>query len=119
MLSSPRACPDLHCFVHRRRWPPPSVNVQADTLYEAVVLAVRAFREHDCGPPTGEPVGSRSAEPERHAHGEHEEGAEVGERRGEEPEREAREGATEGTAGLVKRDVSCKPDNNSPDPLCV
>jgi hypothetical protein len=27
-----------------------SVNVQAETLYEAVVLAVRAFREHDCAP---------------------------------------------------------------------
>jgi hypothetical protein len=27
-----------------------SVNVQAETLYEAVVLAIRAFREHDCGP---------------------------------------------------------------------
>jgi hypothetical protein len=26
------------------------VNVQADTLYEAVALAVRAFREHDCPP---------------------------------------------------------------------
>ena len=27
-----------------------SVNGQAETLYEAVVLAVRAFREHDCAP---------------------------------------------------------------------
>jgi hypothetical protein len=27
-----------------------SVNVQAGTLYEAVVLAVRAFREHHCAP---------------------------------------------------------------------
>ena len=27
-----------------------SVNVQAETLYEAVVLAIRAFREHDCAP---------------------------------------------------------------------
>ncbi|MGD1091946.1 MAG: hypothetical protein ABSB35_08120 [Bryobacteraceae bacterium] len=27
-----------------------SVNVQAETLYEAVVLAVRAFRKHDCAP---------------------------------------------------------------------
>jgi hypothetical protein len=27
-----------------------SVNVQADTLYEAVALAVKAFREHDCAP---------------------------------------------------------------------
>jgi hypothetical protein len=27
-----------------------SVNIQAATLYEAVVLAIRAFREHDCGP---------------------------------------------------------------------
>jgi hypothetical protein len=27
-----------------------SVMVEADTLYEAVVLAVRAFREHDCAP---------------------------------------------------------------------
>jgi len=26
------------------------VNVQAQTLYEAVVLAIRAFREHDCAP---------------------------------------------------------------------
>ena len=26
------------------------MNVQADTLYEAVALAVRAFREHDCAP---------------------------------------------------------------------
>jgi len=24
--------------------------VQAQTLYEAVVLAIRAFREHDCAP---------------------------------------------------------------------
>ena len=30
-----------------------SVNVQAETLYEAVVLAVRAFREHDCEPGSG------------------------------------------------------------------
>ena len=27
-----------------------SVTVQAETLYEAVALAVRAFREHDCAP---------------------------------------------------------------------
>ena len=27
-----------------------SVNVQAETLYEAVVLAIRALREHDCAP---------------------------------------------------------------------
>ena len=27
-----------------------SVNVQAETLYEAVALAIRAFREHDCAP---------------------------------------------------------------------
>lgn len=27
-----------------------SVNVQAETLHEAVVLAIRAFREHDCAP---------------------------------------------------------------------
>ena len=27
-----------------------SVNVHAETLYEAVVLAVRAFREHECAP---------------------------------------------------------------------
>jgi hypothetical protein len=27
-----------------------AVNVQADTLHEAAVLAVRAFREHDCAP---------------------------------------------------------------------
>ena len=27
-----------------------SVNIQAETLYEAVVLAIRAFREHDCAP---------------------------------------------------------------------
>ena len=30
-----------------------SVNVQAETLYEAVVLAIRAFREHDCAPGAG------------------------------------------------------------------
>ena len=27
-----------------------AVTVQAETLYEAVALAVRAFREHDCVP---------------------------------------------------------------------
>ena len=27
-----------------------SVNVQAETLYEAVALAIRAFRENDCAP---------------------------------------------------------------------
>ena len=27
-----------------------SVNVEAETLYEAVVLASRAFRENDCAP---------------------------------------------------------------------
>jgi hypothetical protein len=27
-----------------------SVNVQAETLYAAVVLAICAFREHDCTP---------------------------------------------------------------------
>jgi hypothetical protein len=27
-----------------------SVNVQAETLYEAVVLAIRVFREHECAP---------------------------------------------------------------------
>jgi len=26
------------------------VNVQAETLYEAVKLAIRAFRENDCAP---------------------------------------------------------------------
>jgi hypothetical protein len=30
-----------------------SVNVQAETLYEAVVLAICAFREHDCAPGSG------------------------------------------------------------------
>jgi len=30
-----------------------SVNVQAETLYEAVVLAIRAFREHACAPGAG------------------------------------------------------------------
>ena len=30
-----------------------SVNVQAETLYEAVVLAARAFREHNCAPGVG------------------------------------------------------------------
>ncbi len=29
-----------------------SVNVQAETLYEAVVLAIRTFRENDCAPST-------------------------------------------------------------------
>jgi hypothetical protein len=27
-----------------------TVEVQAESLYEAVVLAVQAFREHDCAP---------------------------------------------------------------------
>jgi hypothetical protein len=27
-----------------------SVEVQADSLYEAVVLAVRTFKQHDCDP---------------------------------------------------------------------
>ncbi len=27
-----------------------SVEIQADSLYEAVVIAVRTFREHDCEP---------------------------------------------------------------------
>ncbi len=27
-----------------------SVNVQAETLYEAVALAIRSFRENDCAP---------------------------------------------------------------------
>ena len=27
-----------------------AVSVQAETLYEAVALAVRSFREHDCAP---------------------------------------------------------------------
>ena len=30
-----------------------SVNVQAESLYEAVVLAIRAFREHECAPGAG------------------------------------------------------------------
>ena len=30
-----------------------SVNVQAETLYEAAAPAVRAFREHQCGPSPG------------------------------------------------------------------
>jgi hypothetical protein len=30
-----------------------SVDVQAATLYEAVVLATCAFREHDCAPGSG------------------------------------------------------------------
>ena len=29
------------------------MNVQAETLYEAVVLAIRAFREHECAPGAG------------------------------------------------------------------
>ena len=29
------------------------MNVQAETLYEAVVLAVRAFREYECAPGAG------------------------------------------------------------------
>ena len=33
-----------------------SVNVHAGTLYEAVVLAVRAFREHDCTPGPKSPL---------------------------------------------------------------
>ena len=30
-----------------------SVEVEAESLYEAVVLATRAFREHDCKPGAG------------------------------------------------------------------
>ena len=30
-----------------------SVEVQAESLYEAVVLAVRTFRSHDCDPGSG------------------------------------------------------------------
>ena len=30
-----------------------SVKVQAETLYEAVALAIRAFREHECAPGSG------------------------------------------------------------------
>ena len=26
------------------------MNIQSETLYEAVVLAIRAFREHECAP---------------------------------------------------------------------
>ncbi len=29
------------------------MNVHAETLYEAVVLAIRTFREHDCAPGAG------------------------------------------------------------------
>jgi len=30
-----------------------SVNVQGETLYEAIFLAIRAFREHECAPGVG------------------------------------------------------------------
>jgi hypothetical protein len=33
-----------------------SVEVQAESLYEAVVLSVSAFREHDCHPGTVRPL---------------------------------------------------------------
>jgi hypothetical protein len=46
-----RACLCLHRFVHRpRRCIRHAVNVQAETLYEAAVLAIRASREHECAP---------------------------------------------------------------------
>jgi hypothetical protein len=33
-----------------------TVEVEADSLYEAVVLGVRAFREHDCEPGEVRPI---------------------------------------------------------------
>jgi hypothetical protein len=40
-----------------------SVSVQAETLYEAVVLAIRTFREHDCGPGAGSDLEVESLSP--------------------------------------------------------
>lgn len=51
-----------------------SLNVQAETLYEAVVLAIRAFREHDCAPGAGSQL-EVEAPAKRDAHGEHSQGA--------------------------------------------
>ena len=63
-----------------------SVNVQAETLYEAVVLAVRAFREHDCEPGSGSQLEVEAKSPSVNTLGEHAEGQGVVERRSEEPQ---------------------------------
>jgi hypothetical protein len=41
-----------------------SVNVQAETLYEAAALAIRAFREHQCGPGPGSQLEVKERSPE-------------------------------------------------------
>lgn len=46
-----------------------SVEVEAESLYEAAVLAIRVFRQHDCEPGQGSEARSRSAklcDPNRH-----------------------------------------------------
>ena len=42
--------PKVYLPYHRTATFLHSVNVQAETLYEAVVLAIRVFREHECAP---------------------------------------------------------------------
>ncbi len=76
------------------------MNLQAETLYKAAALTVRAFREHDCAP-AGEQAGGGGAKPERDAHGEHAEDARVARRRVEEPERKACKEAVEGDDGVI------------------
>jgi hypothetical protein len=40
-----------------------SVNIQAETLYEAVALAVREFRAHDCPPGTASEMEGEARSP--------------------------------------------------------
>jgi hypothetical protein len=63
-----------------------SVEVGAATLYEAAVLALKAFREANCARARLAALG-RCAESERNAHAEHSVGRELAERRRAESER--------------------------------
>ena len=78
------------------------MNVQAETVYEAVALVMAAFGEHHCLPGPGEHDGGRGPEPGGDSHREHGQGAGLVGRVRQEPAREDHEGAVEGDDGVVK-----------------
>jgi hypothetical protein len=84
-----------------------SVEVQAESLYEAVVLATRAFKEHECPPGVASQLEVKILSPHKSAddaYSQPRQGARLARRRVQESEREGdQEPAEEVTGGKINR----------------
>jgi hypothetical protein len=84
-----------------------SVNVQAETLYEAVVLAIRLFREHDCTPGAGSQLEVEACSPSVTHTVSIGQGPGVARVVRQEPERQDHERPAEGVARVVTGSRYC------------